>query len=203
MFAFLHQRPSNNHPLASFSFSSQQCSQRLHYQLKGDLFISHQLQTAPSTQRFPGAGCSVTLWLSSQGFECCDNPTTKSNWGGKSLFLIKTLRSHTVHHWGSQHRNLRQVPGGRNEYRGYGGVWLTAFVPNGLLWGGPAYSGLGLPPHINLYLRKCTTGLLQDQPGGGIFFLFLFSVFLFGFLETGFLCIAYVVLESVQWKRLA
>lgn len=151
-----------------------------------------QMQTAPSAQRFPGAGCSVALWLSSQGFECCDNPTTKSNWGGKSLFLLKTLRSYTVHHWGSQHRNLKQEPGGRNEYRGYGGVLLTAFVPKGLLWGGPTYSGLGLPPHISLYLRKCTTGLLEDQSDRGIFFLFLpsfFFVFLFGFLETGFLCI--------------
>jgi len=63
-------------------------------------------------------------WYSSQGYCCCDETPSKSNWVGTHFHII-------VHHWGKSGQELtqgRQEPGGRSWCRGHGGVLLTGLL---------------------------------------------------------------------------
>lgn len=69
-------------------------------------------------------GSNFLLLLYQLAFYCCDNTTTKSSLGKKSLFCLQFI----THHWGKPAKCSRQEPGGRNWSISSGGV-----LPAGLL----------------------------------------------------------------------
>lgn len=69
-------------------------------------------------------GSNFLLLLYQLAFYCCDNTTTKSSLGKKSLFCLQFI----THHWGKPAKCSRQEPGGRNWSISSGGV-----LPTGLL----------------------------------------------------------------------